>query len=66
MRILGWLLTPFVVWAASFVGGWSVGALVVAAGAGAPSSTLWMVVGGVVGGVVAGIGWVVLMRRRDG
>jgi hypothetical protein len=56
-RVLGWLLTPGVVWAAAFVGGW-LGALLAGAGSSPESGIRWMVAGGVAGGSVALVFWV--------
>lgn len=55
-RALGWLLTPFVVWAASFFGGW-LGALL-------GDSVLWLGVGAVAGGVGGVVGWSLIGRAR--
>jgi hypothetical protein len=61
IHLVGWLLTPVAVWAASFFGGW-MGALV-------PSlrsddeGLVWMIVGAVLGGTLGLVAWVVLMRR---
>ena len=57
-RVLGWLLTPFVVWAASFVGGW-IGAIV---GKTLPA----LVIGAVAGGIVGGAIWVLVGGARRG
>jgi hypothetical protein len=64
VRVLGWLLTPFVVWAASFLGGW-LGALI-----GQTTGTLgggigWLVGGAVLAGGGALAGWIRLLRRRE-
>jgi uncharacterized membrane protein len=65
VTILGWLLTPFVVWAASFCGGW-LGALVARRVAGPFGGIEWLVLGAVLGGVSALIVWLRRLRRRDG
>lgn len=62
LRIVGWLLTPLVVWAASFLGGW-LGAVV-----GARTGTLyggigWMVVFGLVGGGAGLVAWMWVRKR---
>ena len=62
LRIIGWLLTPFVVWAASFLGTW-VGS-VVAARVETPRSALYVAVAfGVVFGLVTTLLWVRALRR---
>lgn len=53
--MLGWLLTPAVVWAASFLGGW-LGAVI-------SGKLVYLVVGGVVGGAGGLAGWIWVMRR---
>ena len=53
-RLAGWLLTPLVAWAVSFLGGWI--------GAGVLGSVRGMVGGSVTGAVLGVLGWVVLMR----
>ncbi len=55
LRVTGWLLTPLVVWAASFLGGW--------VGASIAGDLGVMVLGGVIGGTVGVAGWIWLMRR---
>jgi NhaP-type Na+/H+ or K+/H+ antiporter len=59
LRVIGWLLTPFVVWAAAFLG--STGA----ARVGGPTTSLAVVIGAgiVLGGLVAAL-WVWLLQRR--
>lgn len=62
LRVGGWLLTPFVVWAASFLGGW-LGAIV-----GRRLGTLgggigWLVAFDLIAAVLALWGWVRLLRR---
>jgi hypothetical protein len=62
LRVVGWLLTPFVVWAASFSGGW-VGAAV---GRRLPvllGGVEWMLLGGLLGGATALTLWVHRLRR---
>ena len=65
LRLVGWLLTPVVVWAASFLGGW-IGATV----QGPNGGLSWLVIGAVVGGMVGGGVWVGVMwwvgKREDG
>jgi hypothetical protein len=61
VRLAGWLLTPFVVWAASFAGGW-VGAQV---GRRVPvvfGGVLWLVLGAVLGGATGLALWVRRLR----
>jgi hypothetical protein len=62
IRGLAWLLTPAVVWAASFMGGW-LGAVLGARVAGASSGVLWMFGGAVVFGSAALIAWALRLRR---
>jgi len=61
VRALGWLLTPVVVWAASFLSGWAV-----ALATGADRGTMGVVqltIGAGLGGAVGLVGWLVVMRR---
>lgn len=61
-RILGWLLTPLVAWAASFCGAW-VGAGIASRLADATTG-LGLTVGiGAVTAIAATIGWMRLLRR---
>ena len=55
-RVVGWLLTPLVVWAASFLGGWL--------GAVLGGSLKGLVIGAVAGGVVGGAIWVLVGGAR--
>ena len=55
-RVVGWLLTPLVVWAASFLGGW-LGAVV-------GGTLVALVIGALGGGVVGGIVWVLVGGAR--
>lgn len=62
LKILGWLLTPLVAWAASFVGAW-LGAM-----AGAPlkrpMATLWVTASfGVAAALIGAWAWLRLLRR---
>jgi hypothetical protein len=62
LRFLGWLLTPLVAWAASFLGAW-IGAGI---SAGAASTRTVFIVTIVFGGVFALVGawaWLRLLRR---
>jgi hypothetical protein len=62
LRIVGWLLTPLVVWAASFLGAWAGATL----GRRFPvwrGGIEWMVLGGVLGGATAMSLWVHRLRR---
>ncbi len=65
VTLLGWLLTPFVVWAASFCGGW-LGALVGRRVSGPFGGVAWLVLGAALGGVTAMIVWIRRLRRRAG
>ena len=56
LRFLGWLLTPLVAWAASFIGAW-LGALV-SGGAGSTMTTL--TVTAIFGGAIV---WLRVLRR---
>lgn len=62
LRVVAWLLTPLVAWAASFLGGW-LGAVIAGGGSGRRGGLLWLGAGAVIGGVVGVAGWVVLLRR---
>ncbi len=62
LRVCAWLLTPLVVWAASFLGGW-IGA-VIGRNAGSPNRGLmWLGAGAVVGAAGGMTGWILLLRR---
>jgi hypothetical protein len=63
VRVVAWLLTPLVVWAASFFGGWA-GAAIGAGAGNARASLVWLVTGAVIGGVGGAVAWVLLLRRR--
>ena len=54
-RLTGWLLTPVVVWAASFFGGWL--------GAALGRSIGYLIAGGISVGTVGLVGWFLLIRR---
>ncbi len=60
-RFLGWLLTPVVVWAASFLGGWAV-ALATSPDQGT-MGVVQLTIGAIWGGTVGLVGWLVVMRR---
>ena len=62
LRLAGWLLTPFVVWAVSFFGGW-LGAIIGERTGSFAGGMGWLVAGAVLGGVLALVGWVWLMRQ---
>ncbi len=53
----GWLLTPIVVWAASFLGGW-VGAVI-------GRGTAFLLGGGVLAGTATLAGWILALRRIE-
>lgn len=60
-RLVGWLLTPLVAWAASFVGAWLV--LRIAGRAGSPRGLLWSaLVAGFVAAVLVLLLWMRLLR----
>ena len=62
LRILGWLLTPLVAWAASFCGA-SLGTEI-ALGISRPMTGVWVTVGtGALAGLLALLGWVWLLGR---
>ena len=54
-RFVGWLLTPLVAWAVSFLGGWL--------GAAMGSSAKALLIGSISGAVVGAAGWGILMTR---
>ena len=54
-RFVGWLLTPLVAWAVSFLGGWI--------GAAAARTTSGLLIGSVAGGIIGATGWGILMVR---
>ena len=55
LRVVGWLLTPLVVWAASFSGAWL--------GATLGRRLEWMLLGGVLGGATGLALWVHRLRK---
>ena len=61
-RFFGWLLTPVVAWAASFVGATLV-SWVTAGWATARTQLITTVVGGGLSAVIALLGWLRLLRR---
>lgn len=61
-QAVGWLLTPVVVWAAAFFGGW-MGALLARLRQVGDAGLLWMLAGGVLGGTVGVVAWVFVLRR---
>ena len=65
VRVVAWLLTPLVAWAASFLGGW-LGAVIAGGGASPRGGLVWLGSGAVIGGVVGVAGWVVFLRRWAG
>ena len=63
LRFLGWLVTPLVAWAASFVGAW-IGAMV-SGGASNPMTALWVtVIFGAVTALLGAWGWLRLIRKN--
>ena len=54
-RFVGWLLTPLVAWAVSFLGGWI--------GAAAGSSAKALIIGSVSGAILGAVAWAILMMR---
>jgi hypothetical protein len=62
VRVVAWLLTPLVVWAASFFGGWA-GAAIGAEAGNARAGLLWLGAGAVIGGVGGAVAWVLVLRR---
>ena len=62
LRRVGWLLTPLVVWAASFLGAW--GGAVLAERLGQMNRGLeWMAGGAALAAVAAAAGWLFVVRR---
>jgi len=61
-RLVGWLLTPLIAWAASFFGAWA-GAGASTAAAGANLSLGLTIMGGAAAGVGATMLWMRLLRR---
>lgn len=62
LRRIGWLLTPLVVWAASFCGAW-LGA-VLAARFGGPYGGVGLMAGGAIGATAIAMAlWIALLRR---
>ncbi len=61
VSFLGWLLTPVVVWAASFLGGWAV-AIATRADRGT-MGIVQLTIGAILGGTAGLVGWLVVMRR---
>jgi hypothetical protein len=61
-RLVGWLLTPLIAWAASFFGAWA-GAGAAAAATGANLSLGMTIMGGAAAGVGATMLWMRLLRR---
>jgi hypothetical protein len=62
LQTVGWLLTPVVVWAAAFFGGW-LGAFLARLRQVGDAGLVWMLAGGVIGGTVGIVVWVVVLRR---
>jgi outer membrane lipoprotein SlyB len=62
MRIVAWLLTPVVAWAASFLGGW-IGALVGRRAGSAAAGIKWLGGGAVLGALVGAGIWMIMLIR---
>lgn len=62
LRILAWLLTPVVAWAASFLGGW-LGALAATAIGSSELNVALLFGGAALGGAAGVAGWIWLLRR---
>ncbi len=62
-RIVGWLLTPAVVWAASFLGGW-IGATIGARVSAPERGIYWLVGGSIIAGSAGLLIWVLRLRHR--
>ena len=62
LLVIGWLLTPLVVWAASLLGAW-IGASIAYILPTADSALLATIGGGVAAGLVAAFLWMRLLRR---
>lgn len=61
IRVVAWLLTPVVAWAASFLGGW-LGAVIGRRAAGPQGGLIWLGGGAVAGAVAGVVGWVLVLR----
>ena len=61
LQTAGWLLTPVVVWAAAFFGGW-LGAFIARLRQVGEAGLVWMLFGGVLGGTVGVVLWVIVLR----
>ena len=61
-RLVGWLLTPLVAWAASFLGAW-LGAEVAGRLEGSTGGLWATVIGGAVFAIGATVAWIWLLRR---
>ncbi len=64
-RVAGWLLTPLVVWAASFLGGWAA-AVLWGEAVGGTVGLLWLAGGAVVGGLIGAAAWLAVMWHARG
>lgn len=62
VRVIAWLLTPVVAWAASFLGGW-IGAMIGQGAKRVEGGLVWLGTGALIGGAVGVVGWVVMLRR---
>ena len=62
VRMVAWLLTPVVAWAASFLGGW-IGALVGREAGSAAAGIKWLGGGAVLGALVGAGVWMILLIR---
>ena len=63
VRILAWLLTPVVAWAASFLGGWA-GAALARHGARPGQGVIWLGAGAVLGAALGAGAWIWFLLRR--
>jgi uncharacterized membrane protein YfcA len=62
LRRVGWLLTPLVVWAASFLGAW-IGAVIAHRTDTRSRGLVLMVGGALLAAAAAAVVWLVLLRR---
>lgn len=62
MRLFGWLLTPLVAWAASFLGATAAASMIGGSGS-ARTQLVVTIAGGAVAALLALAGWIRLLRR---